>query len=255
MVKIMENENTQLVKPVSAERKVPENKNRIIILKIAIMGILTALETIMTATVSIPIPATTGYFNVGEGIIYFASILFGPYIGAFVGGVGAGFADILGGYAIFAPGTFIAKGAEGFVVGWVFKKLNLNKSLNKNWKLFSLILGFLVGGLMALLSDGSKPIIILGVILAVIIWILGFTVQKNISVKLLSMMAGGITMVLGYFLYESLILNLISTGYYSSPLNAALIEVPINILQVLSGIFIAIPLIAALEPVAKNYYK
>ncbi|MHA1696472.1 MAG: ECF transporter S component, partial [Candidatus Helarchaeota archaeon] len=76
-----------------------------------------------------------------------------------------------------------------------------------------------------------------------------------ISVKILSIMAGGIVMVSLYFLYESLILNLISTGYYSSPLNAALVEVPINILQVLSGILIAIPLIAALEPVAKNYYK
>ena len=255
MAKIMENENVQLVNTVNDERIVPENKTRIIILNIAIMGILTALETIMTATVSIPIPATTGYFNVGEGIIYFTSILFGPYIGAFVGGVGAGFADILGGYAIFAPGTFIAKGLEGFVVGLVFKKLRENNSINNNWKLFSLILGLVAGGLMALLADGSISIIILGGILAVLIWILGFTVQKNIGVKILSMMAGGIAMVLVYFLYESLILNLISTGYYSSPLNAALVEIPINILQVLSGILIAIPLIAALEPVAKNYYK
>jgi len=255
MVKIMENENTQLVKPVNVERKVPENKTRIIILNIAIMGILTAVETIMTATVSIPIPATTGYFNVGEGIIYFTSILFGPYIGAFVGGVGAGFADVLGGYAIFAPGTFIAKGAEGFLVGLVFKKLRENNTINNNWKVFSLILGLVAGGLMALLADRSVPIIILGGILTLIIWILGFTVQKNISIKILSMMAGGIAMVLGYFLYESLILNLISTGYYSSPLNAALVEIPINILQVLSGIFIAVPLIAALEPVARNYYK
>ncbi len=123
MVKIMENENLQLVKPVSIERNVPEDKNRTILLNIAIIGIFTALETIMTATVAIPIPASTGYFNIGEGIIYFVSILFGPYIGAFVGGVGAAFADILGGYAIFAPGTFIAKGAEGFVVGLLFKKL------------------------------------------------------------------------------------------------------------------------------------
>ncbi len=255
MVKIMENENAQLTNPINVERSVPENKRRIIILNIAIMGILTALETIMTATVSIPIPATTGYFNVGEGIIYFAAILFGPYIGAFVGGVGAGFADVLGGYAIFAPGTFIAKAAEGFVVGWVFKKLRENNSINNNWKIFSLILGFVVGGLMVILADGTIPIIILGIILAVIIWILGLTVQKNISVKLLAMMAGGIVMVLGYFLYESILLNLISPDYYLNPLNAALIEVPFNILQVLSGIFIAIPLIAALEPVAKNYYK
>lgn len=255
MVKIMENENVLLTNPLNIERSVPENKNRKFIFNIAIMGIFAALETIMTTTIIIPIPATTGYFNVGEGLIYFAAILFGPYIGAFVGAVGAGFADIIGGYAFFAPGTFIAKGAEGFVVGWVFKKLRENNSINNNWKLFSLILGFVVGGLMALLADGIFPIIILGIILAVIIWILGFTVQKNISVKLLSMMAGGIVMVLGYFLYESLILNLISPDYYLSPLNAALVEIPINILQVLSGIFIALPLIAALEPVVKNYYK
>ena len=251
----MENENVPLTKPVNIERSVPESKTRKIILNIAIMGIFTALETIMTTTISIPIPATTGYFNVGEGLIYFAAILFGPYIGAFVGAVGASFADILVGYAFFAPGTFIAKGAEGFVVGFVFKKLRENNSINNNWKLFSLILGFVAGGLMALLANKSIPIIILGGILAVIIWILGFTVQKNISVKILSMMAGGIVMVLGYFLYESLVLNLISPDYYLNPLNAALVEVPINILQVLSGIFIAIPLIAALEPVAKNYYK
>ncbi len=255
MVKIMENENIHPTVTVDVERNVPENKSRKIILNIAIMGILAALETIMTATVSIPIPATTGYFNVGEGLIYFTAILFGPYIGAFVGGVGAAFADILMGYAFFAPGTFIAKGAEGFVVGWVFKKLRENNSINNNWKLFSFILGSVAGGLMAILADGSIPIIILGSILTLIIWILGFTVQKNISVKILSMMAGGIVMVLGYFLYESLIVNLILPGKYLNPLNVALIEVPINILQVLSGIFIAIPLITALEPVTKLYYK
>ena len=108
---------------------------------------------------------------------------------------------------------------------------------------------------MALLADGIISIIILGGILAVLIWILGFTVQKNIGVKILSIMAGGIVMVLGYFLYESLLVNLISPGEYLNPLNAALVEVPFNILQVLSGILIALPLIATLEPVVKNYYK
>nr|QEE16249.1 hypothetical protein DSAG12_02079 [Candidatus Prometheoarchaeum syntrophicum] len=255
MVKIMEIENVQPNIALKVERDVPDNKRRTVILNIAIMGILTALETILTTTVSIPIPATTGYFNVGEGLIYFTAVLFGPYIGAFVGGVGAAFADILGPYAIFAPGTFIAKGAEGFIVGLVFKYLQSNENLKNNWRIFTIILGVVAGGLMAIFADGVFPIIILGVILAVIIWILGLTVQKNISVKILSMMAGGMAMVLGYFLYESLILNLISPGYFSNPLNAAVIEIPLNILQVLSGIFIAIPLITALEPVVKNYYK
>jgi len=251
----MENQYKEPANPAEMEREIPENKTRNIILNIAITAILTALETILTASVSIPIPATTGYFNVGEGLIYFTAILFGPYIGAFVGGVGAAFADILGPYAIFAPGTFVAKGLEGFIIGIMFKKINQNKILNKNWKIFLMIFGLLVGGLMALLSDGSIPIVILGFALMLLIWILGFTVQKNISIKLLSIITGGIVMVLGYFLYESLILNLISPGYYTNPYNAALIEVPFNILQVLTGIFIAISLIAALEPLVKNYYK
>ena len=260
MVKIIVNTRNENAQPIISanevvERKVPEDKTRIILLTTARADWIASLETIMTVTVAIPIPASTGYFNVGEGIIYFVSILFGPYIGAFVGGVGAGFADVIGGYAIFAPGTFIAKGAEGFVVGLVFKKLRENTSINNNWKLFSLILGLVAGGLMALLANGTISIVILGGILTLIIWILGFTVQKNIGVKILSIMAGGIVMVSGYFLYESLLINLISPGEYLDPLNAALVEVPFNILQVLTGILIAIPLIAALEPVAKNYYK
>ena len=254
-MKILVNEIGESSLSADVERKIPENETRNIILNIAITAILTALETILTASVSIPIPATTGYFNVGEGLIYFTAILFGPYIGAFVGGVGAAFADILGPYAIFAPGTFVAKGLEGFIIGIMFKKINQNKLLNKNWKIFSIIFGLFVGGLMALLSDGSIPIVILGFALMLLIWILGFTVQKNISIKLLSIITGGIVMVLGYFLYESLILNLISPGYYKNPYNAALIEVPFNILQVLTGIFIAISLIAALEPLVKNYYR
>ena len=253
----MESENEQPKNSLNVERIVPDNKKRTIILNIAIMGILTALETILTTLVKIPIPATTGYFNVGESLIYFTAVLFGPYIGAFVGGVGAAFADILGGCAIWAPGTFIVKGAEGFIVGLVFKYLKSNEFIKKNWAIFTIILGLAAGGLMALFADRVVPIIILGIILAVIVWILGLTVQKNISIKILSMMAGGIAMVMGYFLYEYLFfsLGLIEYDENLTPLIAALFEVPLNILQVLSGIFIAVPLIAALEPVAKNYYK
>ncbi len=55
------------------------------------------------------IPTHTGYTHVGDGFLYLAACLLpGPY-GAAAGAVGAGLADVLSGYAIWAPGTVVIK--------------------------------------------------------------------------------------------------------------------------------------------------
>jgi len=93
-------------------------------LKIAVAAIFTALVFIVTSQIpAIPIPATGGYFNIGETTIYIAALLFGPLVGAFAGGVGASLADAYLGFGIFAPGTLIIKGAEGAIVGFLNIKL------------------------------------------------------------------------------------------------------------------------------------
>lgn len=67
---------------------------------------------------SIYVPATKGYFNISETMVYTTAILFGPHIGTFAGGV-VMFADLILGFPIYAPGTLAFKATEGAVVGYL----------------------------------------------------------------------------------------------------------------------------------------
>jgi uncharacterized membrane protein len=71
--------------------------------------------------IQIPIPATEGFFNVGDSMIMVAALTFGPSVGAIAGGLGSALADFLGGWYIWVPFTFIMKGIEGFLAGWILK--------------------------------------------------------------------------------------------------------------------------------------
>ncbi len=154
--------------------------------KIAVAAIFAALVGVVTILFVVPIPATTGYFNLGETLIYIAALLVGPLVGA-VAGTGATIADILVA-AQFAPGTFTIKGIEGFLVGYINQKLNTK-------------------------------------------------IKSTTLCATIAIIIGGFEMVLGYFLYETLVL-----GY---PLTLAAIEVPFNIVQMLIGLIIAVPLMHA----------
>lgn len=57
-----------------------------ITLKLAIATVFAALVCIATIAFTVSVPATSGYFNIGETIIYVAALLFGPFVGAFAGG-------------------------------------------------------------------------------------------------------------------------------------------------------------------------
>lgn len=83
---------------------------------LAAAAIFIALTFVVTRYTVIPIPATRGYFNLGEVVIYLAAILFGPLVGALAGGLGSGLAD-LAAAPQFAPFTLVIKGIEGFIVG------------------------------------------------------------------------------------------------------------------------------------------
>jgi len=117
----------ELTKPCSYNAVTSMNKEYSkfgVTIKITFAAIFAALVFIVTSQIPpIPIPATGGYFNVGEATIYVAALLFGPFVGAFSGGIGAMLADVYLGYVNFAPGTLIIKGVEGAIVGFLNIKL------------------------------------------------------------------------------------------------------------------------------------
>jgi uncharacterized membrane protein len=151
--------------------------------KSAITALMTALETVSTIFFTVPIPATSGYFNFGEPIIYFTALIFGPFVGAFVGGVGAAIADMI--YApVFAPVTLISKGLEGFITGSLYllfrrksqEKLTLKKVLSIIPGGFAMILGYFIyeafiGGVGSALGELPFNVIqmIVGLITALIL--------------------------------------------------------------------------------------
>ncbi|MEM3102861.1 MAG: ECF transporter S component, partial [Candidatus Caldarchaeum sp.] len=85
--------------------------------------VFTALVAAATMVLSIYFPLTRGYFNLGETMVYLSSLLGGPFVGAFAGGVGSALADMILGYQAFAPGTLVIKAAEGAVAAILYRRL------------------------------------------------------------------------------------------------------------------------------------
>ena len=65
-------------------------------------------------TAYIHVPSHTGYTHVGDGFLYLAASLLPAPFAAAAGAIGAGLADLLSGYGIWAPGTVIIKVLTAF---------------------------------------------------------------------------------------------------------------------------------------------
>jgi len=100
---------------------------------IAVLAVLIALVTVFTLAVRVPIPATEGYINFSDVAIYFSAFAFGPWVGLIAGGVGTALADVVGGYASFAPLTFFAHGLEGLVAGYIGGRTNSLPRMLMGW--------------------------------------------------------------------------------------------------------------------------
>ncbi len=123
--------------------------------KLIIAALLTALVTLATLAFQVPVPATKGYINLGDSVIFIAALLLGPRYGAIAGGIGSALADLLSPYAVWAPFTLVIKGLEGFIVGYVFYKLFSGKS-----SIRARILAMVAGGLwMAVGYFGAETIL------------------------------------------------------------------------------------------------
>ncbi|MBN1123158.1 MAG: ECF transporter S component [Anaerolineae bacterium] len=105
---------------------------------LAITAVMTALVWGLTM-VHVAITPAVGYVHLGDIVIYLASFAFGPWVGLIAGGLGTGLADIVSGYASFAPLSLVVHGLQGFVAGWIaYRKPNAGR----------LALGVIIGGLI-----------------------------------------------------------------------------------------------------------
>jgi len=90
---------------------------------------MAALVTVATFIVQIPNPATRGYINFGDIMIFVSALSFGPIVGGFAGSVGSAIADIASGYGYFAPFTFVIKGVEGALAGFISNRTSVPRDI------------------------------------------------------------------------------------------------------------------------------
>ena len=102
---------------------------------IALTGLFTALIVVTTMMIRIPMPATNGYVHMGDAMIFLSVLVLGKKAGSFASGTGSALADLLSGYAYYAPWTFVIKLLMALVMGQALehmKKRGSKDSLHLN---------------------------------------------------------------------------------------------------------------------------
>jgi len=95
--------------------------------KIVITALFAALICVATMLVQIPIPATGGYANLGDGIILICAFLMNPLYAVIAAGIGSMLADILAGYMSFALGTLVIKAGVALIASLVYRRWGKDK--------------------------------------------------------------------------------------------------------------------------------
>ena len=85
-------------------------------------ALFTALTTVATLVIQVPSPMS-GYVNLGDAMVLLSAWILGPVYGTAAAGIGSMLADLLSGYAYYAPGTLIIKCLMAFVAAQVFLAL------------------------------------------------------------------------------------------------------------------------------------
>ena len=92
-----------------------------------ISGIFAALVFVITAYLHIP--TYNGYVHCGDGLIFLAACILPMPYSIVVGALGAMLADLLTGFAIWAPGSMLIKGALAALFSYKSKKILTTKNL------------------------------------------------------------------------------------------------------------------------------
>ena len=91
--------------------------------KLVLSALLAALCCVATMVVQIPSPMQ-GYVNLGDCFVLLSGWMLGPWYGFAAGGIGSMLADVLLGYAHYAPGTLIIKGLMAMTAALILRRMN-----------------------------------------------------------------------------------------------------------------------------------
>ena len=95
--------------------------------KLILAALFAALSCVATMSIRIPTPGTGGYIHPGDAIVILSGVILGPVWGFFAGGIGSALSDLIGGYFIYVPITFVIKGLVALAAGLLYQKVGKNQ--------------------------------------------------------------------------------------------------------------------------------
>lgn len=100
--------------------------NKVDVKGLTICAMCIALTYVATAFINIrlPIQANGGLVHLGNVPLFVAAVIFGKKTGCIAGAVGMGLFDLLSGWVMWAPFTFVIVGLMGLVVGLITENRN-----------------------------------------------------------------------------------------------------------------------------------
>lgn len=95
--------------------------------KLILAALFAALSCAATMSIRIPTPGTGGYIHPGDAIVILSGVILGPVWGFLAGGIGSALSDLIGGYFIYVPITFVIKGLVALAAGLLYQKVGKNQ--------------------------------------------------------------------------------------------------------------------------------
>lgn len=102
------------------------SKSTVTLKKLVMAALFAALACVATMSIKIPTPGTSGYIHPGDAIVILAGVVLGPAWGFLAGGIGSAMADLLGGYFVYVPITFVIKGLVSLCSALLYRKVGKN---------------------------------------------------------------------------------------------------------------------------------
>lgn len=116
--------------------------------KISMTGVMMGLILVATMTIRIPVPFTQGYVHLGDTMIFLGVLILGKKYGTIAAALGSAMADLLSGYAYYAPWTLVVKGLMAFVVGAALEHMEKKGQISDGKRItFLELLAMAFGGL------------------------------------------------------------------------------------------------------------
>lgn len=167
--------------------------------KLIMTGLMTAIVTISTMVIAIPVPYTQGYIHLGDSMIYLSVLILGIRYGAFAAAIGSSLADIFLGFAFWMPWTIVIKAVMAILMGLIVKFFLSEKG--KSIKAHSMLI-------MLLSMTASGMWMVFGYYLAASV------IYGNLTIALLSIPPNIVQFVVGFMIATLVNIALSKTPVY-----------------------------------------